>query len=52
MKALKFLAGVLVIPAVILMFSKAEDPALWIQFLAAGYVLAYVCIKFRGVEYE
>lgn len=52
MKALKFLAGILVIPAVIMMFSKAEDSAIGIQLLAAGYAVAYVCIKFRGVRYE
>lgn len=52
MKALKFLAGVLLIPAVIMMFGKAEDSAIGIQFLAAGYAVAYVCIKFRGADYE
>lgn len=52
MKALKKIAGFALIPAIILMFSVANDSAVWIQFLAACYALAYVCIKYRGVEYE
>lgn len=52
MKALKFIARIALIPALIMMFSKAEDSVVWIQFLAAGYVITYVCVKFRGVKYE
>lgn len=52
MKALKIIAGVLLIPAIIMMFSKAEDSAVWLQFIAAGYVLSYVCLRFKGAEYE
>lgn len=52
MKALKKIAGVALIPALFMMFSMANDSAVWAQFIAAGYVMAYVCIKYKGVEYE
>ena len=52
MKSIKAIAAVLMIPALLIMFSKAEDNALWIQLLAVGYVLAYTLVRFRGGRYE
>lgn len=52
MKAIKILAGVLCIPAVALIFCKANDTAgTFIQLAAAAYAVTYLCIRYRG-EYE
>lgn len=53
MKAIRLLAGVLLIPAVALIFCKANNGlAIMAQFAGAAYAVTYLCVKYRGAENE
>lgn len=54
MKIIKVIAGIILVPALVIMFSECSDLGLtWLRFLAAGYVIVFGIFTNRseGVEY-
>ena len=54
MKAIfKKIAGFLVVPAITLIFCKANTGlGVLIQFVSAIYAVSYICVRYKGVENE
>jgi len=52
-RVLEIFAGVILIPALVIMFSECNDLSMtWLRLLAAGYCAMFAFIKPRGAEYE